>query len=240
MLEVCDLRVTYRGVVAVDGVHFDVEPGEVVGIVGPNGAGKTSTLRAICGLVKPASGRVRFDGEVISGKPPESIVRRGIALVPEGGRIFRTLTVAENLSMAGALRGDLDVESVLSRFPVLRERYRKPADGLSGGEAQQLAIARALLLRPRLLILDEPSFGLAPKLVDSVYQLLEELRKEGLTMLLVEQLAQRSISFADRCVMIASGRQRGSGTRAELEANPALREAYFGLKPPAKPSANQA
>lgn len=230
MLEIDGLRVSYRDVIAVHGVSFRILPGETLGVVGPNGAGKTSIVRAICGLIKPDSGRVVVRDEDVTGMAPESIVRRGVALVPEGRHIFKTLTVAENLMLAKNANADWDVEAILARFPVLRDRYRKQADGLSGGEAQQLAIARALLLKPRLLILDEPSFGLAPKMIDSVYALLGELREKGLTMLLVEQVADRTIAFSDRTLVLASGRQRAMGSRAELERDTSLHDAYLGAE----------
>jgi len=230
MLEVRDLHVRYRDVEAVHGVDFHVATGEIVGIVGPNGAGKSSSLKAICGLVPASQGRVSFQAEDITGEAPERIVRRGVALVPEGRHIFKTLTVAENLLLGTTVNPDADVDEVLERFPILRDRYRAQADGLSGGEAQQLAIARALLSKPRLLILDEPSFGLAPKMIDFVYELLDELRQSGLTMLLVEQAATRTIAFSDRCVVLASGLQRAAGTREELERDSSVLDAYLGVE----------
>lgn len=230
MLEVADLHVAYGDVEAVHGVSVHVATGEVVGIVGPNGAGKSSLLRAICGLVTPTRGHVRFEGDDITGDVPERIVRRGVALVPEGRHIFKTLTVAENLLLGTTVKPDADIEPVLDRFPILRERYHAQADGLSGGEAQQLAIARALLSQPKLLILDEPSFGLAPKMIDFVYELLAELRRSGLTMLLVEQAAARTVAFSDRCVVLASGVQRAAGTREELQRDSSLLDAYLGVQ----------
>lgn len=230
MLELRQVKVAYRGVEVVHGVDLEVAPGEVVGMIGPNGAGKSSVLRAVCGLVRPSSGEVRFDGRALNGMAPERIARLGLALVPEGRHVFKTLTVAENLQLNGHRREDsaAAMERTLERFPVLRERSREHADRLSGGEQQQLAIARALLGRPKLLILDEPSLGLAPKTIDLIYELLAELREEGTTMLLVEQNATRTIDFCDRCLVLGGGRVRTQGRRGELRADSGLVRAYLG------------
>ncbi len=201
-------------------------------MIGPNGAGKSSILRAISGLVRPISGETVFEGQVITGMAPERIARLGLALVPEGRHIFKTLTVAENLRLGA--RSDEDnarMGSTLARFPILRERAGQRADRLSGGEQQQLAIARALLARPKLLILDEPSLGLAPKTIDVIYESLEDLRAEGVTMLLVEQNAARTIAFCDRCVVLSAGRVRARGSRSELQRSPDLLGAYLGRQP---------
>lgn len=223
------MRVAYGGVEVVHGIDLEVEESEVVGVVGPNGAGKSSILRAICGLVR-ARGEAAFEGRSLLGLAPEQIARLGLALVPEGRQIFRTLTVAENLRLAAPRSGAAKeaVEGMLDRFPVLGDRAGQRADRLSGGEQQQLAIARALLRKPRLLLLDEPSLGLAPKMIDTVYELLAELREEGGTMLLVEQNATRTIEFCDHCVVLNAGAIRGRGTRAELLRDPGLLHAYMG------------
>jgi branched-chain amino acid transport system ATP-binding protein len=235
MLELRDVRVSYGRIEVVHGVNLSVGRGEVVGVIGPNGAGKSSILRSLCGLAQPSSGRVTFEDRVLTGMAPEQIARLGLALVPEGRHIFKTLTVAENLrlgarSEAEAEAGEL-MERTLSRFPILRERSGQRADRLSGGEQQQLAIARALLGRPKLLVLDEPSLGLAPKMIDVIYELLAELREEGVTMLLVEQNAARTIDFCDRCLVLSAGRVRAQGSRGELQRNQDVLRAYLGGQP---------
>jgi branched-chain amino acid transport system ATP-binding protein len=230
MLELRDVRVGYGGIEVVHGVDLSVGRGEVVGMIGPNGAGKSSILRSICGLVRPSSGKVTFEDRVLSGMAPEQIARLGLALVPEGRHIFKTLTVSENLRLAAPSDGasDVSMEQALARFPILRERAGQRADRLSGGEQQQLAIARALLGRPKLLILDEPSLGLAPKMIDVIYELLAELREEGVTMLLIEQNAARTIDFCDRCLVLSTGRVRAQGSREELQRNQDVLRAYLG------------
>jgi branched-chain amino acid transport system ATP-binding protein len=228
VLELRQVTVAYGGVEVVHGIDLDLDRGESLGLVGPNGAGKSSVLRAICGLVRPSSGEVRFEGRVLNGMAPERIARLGIALVPEGRHVFKTLTVAENLRL-GAIDEDEDaVEGMLDRFPILRERAAEHADRLSGGEQQQLAIARAMLGRPELLILDEPSLGLAPKTIDLIYELLARLREEGRTMLLVEQNAARTIDFCDRCAVLGGGAIRASGGSEELQGDMGLVQAYMG------------
>jgi branched-chain amino acid transport system ATP-binding protein len=230
VLELRGVKVAYGDVEVVHGVDLELGSGEVLGMIGPNGAGKSSVLRSICGLVRPSSGEVRFEGQVLNGMAPERIARLGIALVPEGRHVFKTLTVAENLRM-GEMDGREDraaVEKMLARFPILRERAGEHADRLSGGEQQQLAIARALLGRPKLLMLDEPSLGLAPKTIDLIYELLAGLREEGTTMLLVEQNATRTIDFCDRCVVLGSGIVRASGGREELRDDSEVVHAYLG------------
>ena len=233
MLELHEIRVSYGRIEVVHGVDLSVGRGEVLGMIGPNGAGKSSILRSICGLVRPTSGEVAFESRVLTGMAPEQIVQLGLALVPEGRHIFKTLTVAENLRL-GARDEDESgawIEQTLERFPILRERAGQRADRLSGGEQQQLAIARALLGRPKLLILDEPSLGLAPKMIDVIYELLQSLRDEGVTMLLVEQNAARTIDFCDRCVVLSSGKVRAQGSRSELQRNPDVLSAYLGGQP---------
>ncbi len=233
MLELREMKVAYDGVEVVHGVDLSLAEGEVVGMIGPNGAGKSSVLRAVCGLVRPSSGEVLFEGRVLNGMAPERIARLGLALVPEGRHVFKTLTVAENLLMGGRRNGESAdaIEQALERFPILRARAGEHADRLSGGEQQQLAIARALLGHPRLLILDEPSLGLAPKMIDLIYELLGGLREEGTTMLLVEQNAARTIDFCDRCLVLGGGRVRVQGGREELRGDSDLRHAYLGGQP---------
>jgi branched-chain amino acid transport system ATP-binding protein len=233
MLSVEGLEVRYGRVAAVRDVSFEVGEGEFVGLIGPNGAGKSSTLAAICGLRAPAAGTVRFHGESLLGQTPEQIVRRGVSLIPEGRQIFGTLTVAENLSLGTAARRDregvaADLERELERFPILRKYYNSPAGRLSGGEQQQLAIARALLGRPRLLLLDEPSLGLAPLVIDAVFDVLTKLREEGVTIVLVEQNAARTIEVADRCYVLRNGSIALSGTSAEILATADVTAAYLG------------
>lgn len=229
MLEVAGLRARRGGAEVLRGVDLGVGRGEVVGIVGPNGAGKSSLLRVICGLLRPAGGSVRFLSAEISARTPEQIFRSGIALVPEGRQIFGNLSVAENLAVAG--RGDRRAQAIataLERFPILAERISQRAEQLSGGEQQQLAIARALVGAPQLLILDEPSMGLSPRMIEVVYGVLAELRDEGLTMLLVEQNVARTVAFCDRCAVLSAGEIRAEGTRADLERDPQLLRAYLG------------
>ncbi len=228
MLELRGVKVAYGGVEVLHGVEMTLAEGEVVGVVGPNGAGKSSLLRAICGLTQPSAGEIGFEGRSLRGLAPEEIARLGVALVPEGRQIFGTLTVAENLRLAGQGDAGTTMEQVLERLPILRKRAGQRADRLSGGEQQQLAVARALLREPRLLILDEPSLGLAPKMIDVIYGLLGELRAEGATMLLVEQNARRTIDFCQRTVVLANGKVRASGDRDELQRNPQLLRAYMG------------
>jgi branched-chain amino acid transport system ATP-binding protein len=234
MLLIDELRVSYGRVPALQGISLRVDEGEAVTLVGPNGAGKTTTLSAIFGLVTPVGGTITFEGESLVGRGPEKILRKGLALVPEGRHIFGTLTVAENLMLGTTARRDrsgvaADIEQTLERFPALRQYYRGSAGNLSGGEQQQLAIARALLSRPRLLLLDEPSLGLAPIVIDVVFEALEQLRKEGVTILLVEQNAARAVEFADRAYILRSGRMAHSGTREEILRMEDFETAYLGV-----------
>jgi branched-chain amino acid transport system ATP-binding protein len=233
MLELRQIRVGYGGTEVVHGVDLTIGQGEAVGMIGPNGAGKSSILRSICGLVRPTSGEAAFENRVLTGMAPEQIARMGLALVPEGRHIFKTLTVAENLRLGarGESGREAWIEWPLERFPILRERADQRADRLSGGEQQQLAIARALLGSPRLLVLDEPSLGLAPKTIDVIYELLQGLLDEGVTMLLVEQNAARTIEFCDRCVVLSTGKIRAAGPRGELQRNPDVLRAYLGRQP---------
>ena len=234
MLEIDELHVSYGRVPALKGISLTVEKGEIVALVGPNGAGKSTTLWTIFGLVRPDSGSISLEGKLLLGIPPERIVRLGLALVPEGRHIFNTLTVGENLEMGATARKDramvrADVAALLERFPVLERYYKSPAGRLSGGEQQQLAIARALLSRPRLLLLDEPSLGLAPVVIDLVFDVLAELREEGVTILLVEQNAARAVELADRTYVLRTGQISLAGTRDELQDTADLETAYLGL-----------
>jgi branched-chain amino acid transport system ATP-binding protein len=222
MLQIDDLSVHYGRIKAVRDLTLHVGAGEIVALLGPNGAGKSTTLNAIAGALRPAAGRIRLDEADVTGSSALRMVQRGVTLVPEGRRIFATLTVAENLAIGGTAQRDRrrlagDIERQLERFPVLRRYYRSPADRLSGGEQQQLAVARALLSRPRLLLLDEPSLGLAPKLVDVIFETVEELRRDdGLTILIVEQNASRAIDLADRCYVLRGGELIAEAGHGEL------------------------
>jgi branched-chain amino acid transport system ATP-binding protein len=233
MLKVEHLEVRYGRLAAVRDVSFEVGKGEFVGLIGPNGAGKSSTLAAITGLVSPSAGSVTFDGESLLGCSPEQIVGRGVSLIPEGRQIFGTLTVAENLSLGSTARRDRstlaeDLERELERFPILRTYFDTPAGRLSGGEQQQLAIARALLGQPRMLLLDEPSLGLAPLMIDAVFEVLTRLRDEGVTIVLVEQNAARTIEVADRCYVLRSGEVALTGSSDEILATADVAAAYLG------------
>ncbi len=238
MLRIENLTVAYGGSAAVSGLDLTVADGEAVSMVGPNGAGKTSTLSAIVGQLKPASGTILFRDRSVVGEKPESLVRSGIALVPEGRQIFSTLTVGENLKLPVADLGKADareaIDRELERFPDLSPRLANPAGGLSGGQQQMLAISRALLCRPKLLLLDEPSLGLAPKLVDVVFEALTRLREDGVTILLVEQNAIRASQFADRTYVLNAGKVVLQGSRSELADTDLLTESYLGSPDRAK------
>ena len=210
MLRLDGLEVRYGSVPAVRGVSLEVAEGEIVGLIGPNGAGKSTMLHAIMGLIPPARGQVLLRGASIRGRAPETVARSGVALVPEGRRIYANLTVEENLRLGFAGRRthdgiDEDVAWVHELFPIVAEFRGRQAGALSGGQQQQLAIARALVARPDLLLLDEPSLGLAPQLVDTVFEVLRQIRERGVTVLLVEQRAQRTVAFADRTYVLANG-----------------------------------
>jgi branched-chain amino acid transport system ATP-binding protein len=233
LLRLNDVSVHYGRITAVQGLKLEVNEGELVGLVGHNGAGKTTTLMTITGVLKPTAGDVVFEGRSLAGLSPDEILRRGISLVPEGRRIFARLTVGENLKIgATARRGgvDEDMQRILQRFPVLQRYWNRSGAKLSGGEQQQLAIARALLARPRLLLLDEPTLGLAPLIVDQVFDILQELHEEGVTILLVEQNAARTIEIADRTyVMRSGGRIELHGTAQELHRMGDFETAYIGM-----------
>ena len=227
LLEVEDLRVRYGAVEAVHGVSFAAHAGEATALIGANGAGKSSTLAAISGLV-PASGRIRFDGRDIAGAPPHAIVRAGVVQVPEGREILARMTVEENLLMGLRGRDRSELGSAYERFPILRERRALLAGTLSGGEQQMLAIGRALLAKPRLILLDEPSLGLAPLIVKRVFETLGDLKRQGVTMLLVEQNALRALRLADRAFVMELGRVVMRGTGQELLRDEGVARTYLG------------
>ena len=232
MLEVRGLQVRYVAVEAVRGIDLPVERGQIVAMLGATGAGKTSTLSAIAGLVPAAGGTVTFDGAPIIGLPPELLARRGIGLVPEGRRIFINLSVVENLILGGAVHAApperrARLERMEDRFPILAERRHQKAGLLSGGKQQMLAIARSLMVGPRLLLMDEPSLGLAPQMVERVFDLIMALRVEGLTILVVEQNVPMSLDIADRGIVPANGRVVLSGSAADLAASDKIRSAYM-------------
>lgn len=233
MLSVEALNIRYGEVEAVRRVDLTVDSGEIIALVGANGAGKSSTLGAVAGLVPAASGKVVFDGVDITGLTPEAIARKGVALVPEGRRIFASLTVADNLRLGGAVHqpvaeARVREEEMLELFPILRRYHRVKGGNLSGGEQQMLAIARALMGKPRMILLDEPSLGLAPQLIDTVFDLVAELRRKGLTILLVEQNVALALEIADRAVVLANGEVVLSGTAKELASSDLVRQAYLG------------
>ena len=233
MLSVSDLHVSYGGINAVKGISFDVAEGEMVALIGANGAGKSTTLKAICGLVPSAGGRVEFRGENITGTPSFQLVRQGLALVPEGRGIFSRLTVAENLAMGAYARDDkraiaADLERIYGFFERLHERREQKAGTLSGGEQQMLAIGRAMMTRPRLLLLDEPSMGLAPMMVEKIFAVIRRIAAEGVTLLLVEQNARLALQASQRGYVLDSGRIILGDQSAKLLNNPQVREAYLG------------
>lgn len=232
LLDVEALSVAYGAIRALRGVSLHVEEGEIVAVLGPNGAGKTTLLRTIAGALRPQAGRITFRGEPIASVPPESLVRRGISLVPEGRHVFPRMTVLENLLVGAIARRDAevraDLEAVFELFPVLAERRQQMAGTLSGGEQQQLAVARSLMSRPRLMLLDEPSLGLAPIVVEQIMGLLGELRGRGVTLLLVEQNVHRALELADRAYVLSVGQIVLSGPAEELAAG-SIEQAYLGF-----------
>lgn len=233
LLSLASLQVRYGKAPAIHELSLHVSVGEIVCLVGPNGAGKSTCLLTIAGVVEPARGEIQFEGRSLRGLSPEIIARAGISLVPEGRRIFGRLTVRENLVVASGTQGGVlktrdQFDRVLALFPVLQERYNGYAGQLSGGEQQQLAIARALICRPKLLLVDEPSLGLAPLFADRVFETLKRLREEGVTLLVVEQSAKRALDLADRTYLLRSGRLILEGPSAALASNPEFEHAYFG------------
>ena len=231
ILEIRDLQVRYGGIEAVKGISLDVPEGEIVTLIGANGAGKSSTLRTIAGLVKPAAGNVYFKGEDITGKDANEIVSRGITLVPEGRRIFPDMTVLENLKIGAYLRKDDltdDLNWVFDLFPRLKERSWQAGGTLSGGEQQMLAVGRALMSRPKVIMMDEPSLGLAPIIVRGIFDIIKEINKQGVTVLLIEQNANMALKTADLGYVMETGRITLHGSGAELLVNDAVKVAYLG------------
>ena len=231
VLQITDLYVSYGGIEAVRGINFNVRAGEIVTLIGANGAGKSSTLRAISGLVKPAGGTVTFEGEDITGKDPTMIVSKGLMMVPEGRRIFPNLTVLENLKIGAYLRNDdleKDIETVYGYFPRLKERSWQEGGTLSGGEQQMLAVGRALMGKPKLLMMDEPSLGLAPIVVQGIFEIIRRIHEAGTTVLLIEQNANMALHVADRAYVIENGKIAIEGTGRELLENEKVRAAYLG------------
>jgi branched-chain amino acid transport system ATP-binding protein len=233
LLEVTDLKVAYGSILAVKGVSLVVNEGEIVTLIGSNGAGKSTTLRTISGLLKPKSGTILFRGEHIEGRPGHEIVAKGLCQSPEGRRIFPRMSVRENLDLGAFLRTDkegieADRERVLELFPRLRERYEQKGGTMSGGEQQMLAVARALMGAPKLLLLDEPSMGLAPVLVDMIFETITKIRQQGITILLIEQNAAAALDVADRAYVLESGTIKMTGLASDLAKDEAVTKAYLG------------
>lgn len=233
MLRVEDINVYYGAIHAIKGISLDVPDGEIVALIGSNGAGKSTTLRTISGLMKPKTGRILYDGDDITGMPAHKIVGLGLCQVPEGRHVFANMTVMENLELGAYLRNDKegiakDMEAVFEKFPRLLERKDQISGTLSGGEQQMLAMARALMSRPKLLLLDEPSMGLAPLLVKEIFNIIKEINASGTTVLLVEQNANMALSIADKAYVLETGRITLSGTAQELASSEAVRKAYLG------------
>ena len=233
MLEIRSLAVSYGNIRAVQGIDLDVAEGEIVALIGANGAGKSSTLRAVSGIEKPVAGSIRFEGREIAGRPPHEIIAAGITQVPEGRQIFGSLSVRENLRLGAFLRpGDEIADATAdatAMFPILQDRLDAPGSELSGGQAQMLALARGVIARPRLLMLDEPTLGLAPKTAGEIFATIRRLRAGGLTIVLVEQNLRQALEIADRAYVLESGRIALDGTAAELKVNRHLHAAYLGV-----------
>ncbi len=231
LLEIKDLRVSYGGIEALKGISFHVEEGQIVTLIGANGSGKSTTLRAISGLAPVKSGAILYDGQAINGLNPQKIVSMGVGMVPEGRRVFPNLTVLENLKIGAYLRRDdlkHDIEYVYSLFPRLRERSWQMAGTLSGGEQQMLAVGRALMMKPRILMMDEPSLGLAPLVIRDIFEIIKTLHAQGMTILLVEQNANAALKVADYAFVLQTGMMGVQGTGAELLDNPEVKAAYLG------------
>ena len=232
LLSVKDLHVSYGAIKAVRGISFDINEGEIVTLIGANGAGKSTTLNTVAGLIKPESGSVEFDGASVVGVPAHKVVNRGMALCPEGRRVFTGMSVQDNLDMGAFTRDDAEaaetIEKVFDSFPRLKERRNQSAGTLSGGEQQMLAMGRALMSKPKLLMLDEPSMGLAPILVQEIFEIIKRLHSQGTTILLVEQNAQMALSVATRAYVLETGKVTLSGTGDELLHNDDVRKAYLG------------
>jgi branched-chain amino acid transport system ATP-binding protein len=235
MLELHEIHARYGAITALRGVSITVSQGELVALLGANGAGKSTTLGCIAGVMRPWQGSITFEGNALIGKPPEQIARMGISLVPEGRDIFPSLTVEENLRLGAYIRNEKgeyqrNLEEVYELFPVLKERIEQPGGTLSGGEQQQLAIARALMSKPRLLMLDEPSLGLAPALVDQIFELIANLHQRGVTILLVEQNVERSLEIVDRAYLMNTGLIESQGTSEQLRSHADIEGIYMGIK----------
>lgn len=235
LLEVRDLRVSYGGIEALKGISFDVEEGQIITLIGANGAGKSTTLKAISGLVKAAAGTIRYKGEEIQGMDSQKVVERGIALVPEGRRVFPNLSVRENLLIGAYLRNNkeeinADLENVYKLFPRLEERHWQAAGTLSGGEQQMLAVGRGLMAKPQLIMMDEPSLGLAPQLVRDIFTIIERINEMGVTVLLIEQNANAALKIADKAYVLVTGEMVKSGSGQALLTDPDIRDAYLGVK----------
>ncbi len=232
ILKVEDINVYYGSIHAIKGVSFEVAKGEIVTLIGANGAGKSTTLNTVAGLLRSKTGSVTFQGEDLGKVPPHKMVAKGLAMVPEGRRVFLQMTTQENLEMGAYTQkgkpSETDLEMVYEQFPRLKERRKQVAGTLSGGEQQMLAMGRALMSHPQLLMLDEPSMGLAPILVEQIFEIIQKLHKNGTTILLVEQNAQAALSVADRGYVLETGKVVTSGSGAELLASPAIKKAYLG------------
>ena len=235
MLKITDLKVNYGGIKALRGISMEVPEGKIVTLIGANGAGKSTTLRAITGLVKTASGSIQWNGEELVGRSIDSIISSGIAMAPEGRRVFPDQTVLENLKLGAYLRKDKaeiakDIQWVYELFPRLEERHWQPAGTLSGGEQQMLAVGRALMSRPKLMMLDEPSLGLAPLVVRDIFKIIQEINRQGVTVLLIEQNANMALKIADYAYVMKTGEITQSGTGAELLADEGIKEAFLGKR----------
>jgi len=234
ILKIEELHAYYGSIHALKGISMEVSPGKIVALIGPNGAGKTTLLKSILGMVPPRSGHILFDGNPIQGLPTEQIVRSGISYVPEGRRIFPLLTVVENLEMGAYLRSDRDeiakdIEKIFELFPHLKDRRKQLGGSLSGGEQQMLALGRGLLGRPKLLLMDEPSLGLAPVLVDHIFEMTTRLNEDGITILLVEQNAQMALSIASSAAVLENGTIALMGSASELIENEQVKHTYLGM-----------
>lgn len=233
MLKVNNLKVNFGGIEAVKGISFEVKEGEIVTLIGSNGAGKSTTLRTISGIVKPAEGSIDFEGTDITKVNSSDIVKMGITLCPEGRRVFPDMTVLENIKIGAFLRQDdltNDIERCYRLFPILKERNKQLAGTLSGGEQQMLAVARSLMSRPKIMMLDEPSLGLAPLVVQDIFKILQEINNEGVTILLIEQNANMALRIADKAYVLETGKITMQGSGKELLENESIKEAYLGKK----------
>lgn len=235
MLKISDLVVSYGGIEALKGISVDVPDGQIVTLIGANGAGKSTLLRSIIGLVKIQSGSISYNDQAINGLNSQKIVQTGITLVPEGRRVFPNLTVLENLQIGAYMRNDSegiqqDIEKIYKLFPRLEERHWQMAGTLSGGEQQMLAVGRALMCKPKLLMMDEPSLGLAPLIIKDIFSIIQKINKQGVTILLIEQNANMALKIADKAYVLETGRISMEGTGAELLENPEIKAAYLGKK----------